>query len=206
MSKRIYIYVNGILTFPGLSRNWNRRAVTWTHVHTPHKAESLEYLIGPLTRPFMDGYRATKLRRKLAFYQEAFDIVLAGHSNGSDVILDALSQGGIKVAQVHLFSAACDADFERNCVNAMIKAGVIGRLDLYLAPNDPALLLAATPVGRALGYGALGRTGPVNLRRDAARHVFTHVEQGYGHSTWFDEANFDWTMQCISGHRARRGA
>lgn len=208
MPARIHIFVNGILTFPGLAANWNRRAVTWTHLHTPHRAESLEYLVTALTRWMGDTYRAKKLARKLEFYLGApdpatgkpFELVLVGHSNGCDVILDALKLlGWPRLEEVHLISAACDANFERNGLNRALGGEAIGRLHLYQAGRDTALKLAKSLPGRLLGYGALGAEGPCEV--DCRHAIWTRIEEvvepEFGHSDWFAPAHFERTMRRI---------
>lgn len=201
MRPRIYIFVNGILTFPGLSHNWNRRAVTWVHVNTPHRAESLEYYIGPITRPFLDGYRARKLARKLGFYIDAgFELVLVGHSNGCDVVLDALRLlDWPDIHQVHLFSGACEADCELNGLNAALAGQRIGRVFNYVAEMDLALHLAATPIGRAFGFGILGCGAQGIPDSLITSNQFVEVRNThFGHSTWFAGQHFAKTMERIT--------
>jgi hypothetical protein len=71
MTKKVFVYVNGILTMPGDANNWNRRAVTHTHLHTNARAESLEYLVGPLSRALGQKKRANKLLKKILWYSYA---------------------------------------------------------------------------------------------------------------------------------------
>jgi len=193
MDKTVFIYVNGILNFPADSENWNGRAVTWTHLHTPHRAEKIEYYVGPISRALGQRKRARKLIRTLAFY-DGWKIILVGHSNGCDVILDALSyMAWPKIHAVHLISAACEADFNSNGLN---DAGdQIGSVHVWIAEWDFALKLADTYTGRFLGYGSLGRSGPLNYINAPA------VKMGkcFGHSEWFSWRNFHQTMSSITG-------
>lgn len=201
MKRRVYIYVNGILTFPGQADNWNRRAVTWTHLHTGHVAESLEYLAGPVSRIFGQSERAEKLIRKIEFYDRAgFEVHLVGHSNGADVIRDALSLMPAIRARVVLISAAIPADMRRNGLEELLVFGVIDHLTLLVAGNDWALRLGGLLTGRALGYGRLGLDGPQwpeqnpGVISDQCRVI---QEPDFGHGSWFCEDQFDRTMRRI---------
>lgn len=201
MPRRVYIYVNGIMTFPGLSRNWNRRAVTWTHLNTPHRAESLEYLVGPFTRPFFQGYRARKLLRKIRYYHaHGWEICLVGHSNGCDVIMDALVlawRERITVHRVDLIAAACSNDCRRNGVNLVMGHGSkTRRLVIYRSSADRALQLATSLFGQFLGYGALGLYGPKHLTEKGVRLI---NDDACGHSDWLaEEGRFHLTMSQIT--------
>lgn len=198
MKRKVFIYVCGILSFPGASRNWTGRAVTWTHIHTPHKAEKVEYLAGPVSRLLGQSARAGKLRRTLDFY-EGWQIHLIGHSNGCDVILDALrdraAAGDLPVIHsLHLISAASSADFDATGLNEFVASRRVRHVHVWIAGCDTALTLADTFTGRALGYGALGRSGPMN-----SRVSFEQIHRpAFGHSDWFSDENFDATMQIIS--------
>lgn len=205
MRKRIYIFVNGILTVPGSASNWNRRAVTWTHLHTEHRAESLEYLSTVLMRPFFQRRRARKLANKIRFYAAArWEIVLAGHSNGCDVIVDALRMidshpRHTPIRGVHLIAAACDRDFEANGLNAAIRnERITHNVRVYVGGKDIALRLASTIPGWLLGYGTLGLCGPSELDYDASKKVITHVEPTFRHGTWFGEKHFEQTLRLIT--------
>lgn len=199
MKRKVFIYVCGILTFPGVARNWTGRAVTWTHLHTPSKAEKIEYFVGPISRVLGQGFRAGKLLSTLEFYT-GWQIHLIGHSNGCDVILDALAAaenrgGGFpRIHSLHLISAACSADFEHVRLNEFVADRKIRHLHVWIAGKDNALALADTFTGRALGYGALGRSGPLNNRVP-----FEQIHRpAFGHSDWFSEENFDATMQILT--------
>ncbi len=166
MKKRIYIFINGVRVKPGNTRNWNSRAVTWTHNFTDARAEEVEYYSLAILRPFHQGSRAARLIDKLRSYDTAvWDIILVGHSNGCDVILDAMQKLEWKVAvkEIHFISAACTADFSGTGLNDALFASIVGEVFIYIAKRDIALLMAHTFLGRILGYGTLGITGPVNM-------------------------------------------
>lgn len=192
----VFLFVNGILTVPGRATNWTGRAVTWTHLHTPHRAEKIEYFTGPVGRFLGNTARAEKLKHTLEFYRrQNWRVVLVGHSNGCDVILDALSlMAWPPIHSVHLISAACEADFSRNGLNAA--GSRIQHLHVYIAEKDWALVLADTLAGRLLGYGVLGKKGPLNATPQAEPDVI--VKAPIGHGGWFDDEHFDGTLQRIT--------
>lgn len=129
----------------------------------------------------------------MEFYQ-GWEIVLVGHSNGCDVICDTLKLNpNVQIHELHLISAACEADFEKNGINA-IKAS---RVVIYIATKDKALKLATLKPARWLGYGVLGKTGPANVRLGQRLSIFE--EEEFGHSDWFSDTNFDTTMDLILG-------
>jgi hypothetical protein len=196
MNNTVYIYVNGILTFPGDSENWNGKAVTWTHVHTDNKAEKIEYFVGPIGKVLGQKKRSYKLARTMSFYR-GWDIVLVGHSNGCDVIVDSLNDypDSYNIKEIHLFAAACEADFEKNGLN---KLGV-DKVKVYIGERDSALQFwASTWIGQWLGYGVLGKIGPLN-----AKMLIEVVRMNFEHSEWFKGENFDKTMNSIIGVEGR---
>jgi len=199
MSKTVYIYIPGILSRPGAAYNWCGRAVTWTHINHPNvQAEKVEYFTRALTRPFGQKARAHKLQRVMQFYSAYdYDIHLVGHSNGCDVIVDALrammDDGAVtpNIRSMHLVSAACERDFDRNGLNLWIDK--IGRIVIYIAEHDRALTAAGTYIGRLLGYGTLGKHGAVNNQKPV-----DYVRRDIGHLDWWKRNRFDATMRLIT--------
>lgn len=195
--KTVYIFINGILTFPGGAGNWTGRAVTHTILNTPHAAEKVEYLsFATIHRLLGQHGRKKKLARVISFYERAgWTIHLVAHSNGGDVVFDALRYLNFpRIATITLFSPACGNDFARLGVRAAQLSGAIGAVRIYIANNDGPLRLAGSWLGALFGYGKLGRVGPVNhvperttvIRRD-----------DWGHSEWWLDQNFPWTMEQI---------
>ena len=193
MRQTIHIFVNGILTRPGASDNWTGKAVTWTHLRTGHRAEKIEYFSGLLTRTLFEGVRAHKLAKTLSYYLAAdFDVHLAGHSNGCDVILDALRLlKWPRIASLHLISAACSADCHKNGLNEA--ADSIGNITVWIGEKDWALNLAGTKTGWLLGFGNLGLTGPKNTTRE-----IEVIREPLGHGDWFNDTHFDRTMERLT--------
>lgn len=192
--QRVYVYVCGIFESPGQWHAWPARAVTWTHVNAPYdRAEKFEYFTGLFLRTLGQEERAGKLAKMLSFYLAAnWQVVVVAHSNGADVALDALAILNYPpLERMHLFSAACDADCEKSGLSRVRADSV----HVYRAWNDWALEIAGTPLGYALGFGTLGRDGPLNGSRALAPiHVID--EPGYGHNDWFQKGpRFELTMQ-----------
>lgn len=195
--KSVFIHVNGIMTRPGDSRNWNGRATTWTHLHTPHRAEKLEYFTGPLfSRMIGQRDRIKKLATMIRYYlNEGWQVSLVGHSNGCGVIIGALKfLNWPRIEEIHLFAGACEADFRVNGLNLAQLGERIGRVVCYVSENDRALAWAASRVGQWFGYGALGRTGPKNFLPERTEVIASH---DYGHSDWWENAEFEATMRMI---------
>lgn len=196
---KIFLFVTGILNFPGDSHNWNGRAVTWTHLHTPDRAEKIEYFSGIFTRSLLQRRRAEKLARTISFYHRAgFEMHAAAHSNGADVVLDALrlfgsGPHGPRLETLNLLSPACAADCDKSGINDLFARDMLGEVTVWIAENDWALDLAATKAGWLLGFGTLGRNGPQKARR-----LIHTVSAPVGHSGWFDATRFDLTMRRIT--------
>lgn len=195
MKKRVYIFVNGIMCRPGDAHGWNGRAVTWIHLNTGDRAEKLEYFCDPIGRAFFQKQRAEKLAELLTKYA-GWEIILVGHSNGTDLILKALALLNwppIKV--VHLVSAACEADFTKNGLSQALMLKDIGSVHVWMSGRDSALHLAKCELGRWLGYGTLGIDGPKNVRESVKDLVMPHRWPALDHSDCFKPYNFDTTMR-----------
>lgn len=199
MEKEVVIFVNGILTFPGSSDNWNRRATT--HFHTTYGifAETLEYLTPALTRFLFAKKRAAKLSKKLHYYQrKGFKIHLVGHSNGANVIFNCLKMDKEirRIESIQLFSPACPEDASKVGLDKLFADGRLGRFKLYRAGNDLPLK-AAGLLGRIVGYGAMGLRGVENIDHELelAGVVQEHFEPMFGHSNWFKDMEFQFFMR-----------
>ena len=199
---RVYIYVHGILSNAADSRVWDHRAVTWTNKFTRHKGDNLPYICGPITRAFHQQARIDNLVLLLREY-EGCELVLAAHSNGCAIVLKALADADYpRIRHLHLFNAACQADFQANGLNGALRRGAIGQVSVYMAGQDRALRLVSWfRLARLLGYGTLGLVGPQNVAPEARRlttDVKTGVWKGYGHSSCWSVYNFDDTMGLIT--------
>lgn len=195
MKLGVNIYVPGILTVPGDADNWSGRAVTRTHNVTERRAEKVEYFSSVLTRPLFQRTRAEKLARTIDYYFD-WDRRLIGHSNGCDVILDALKlRGWPRVEELHLVCAACEADFNKNGLNEAILSRCVGRVFVYIAEKDQALRWARTLPGKLFGFGTLGLSGPVNEAPETNDRVAQLEWPNLGHSDCWSDKLFERTMR-----------
>ena len=202
----VYVCVCGILNWPGSSKNWNGRAVTWLHNHQDCQAEKVDYLCGPVGRAFGQNDRVQKLYGTLtsggnqpSYASTARRIVLVGHSNGCAVIQDCLREHGDlpPIEALHLVCAASDSDFNTNGLNRLLGEGKVGSVTVYMAGRDQALHEAASFLGVLLGYGHLGLEGPKNVLQsvqDRVRIVRMAPWDAYGHSDCWHDDNFEKTM------------
>ena len=199
----VYIFINGIRAFPGDSRGWTDRAVTWTHLNTAHRAEKFEYFTTATFRRLYLNWWAAELAHLVVRYRRAnHKVVLVGHSNGCEVIVRALSKIHDRVEEVHLISPACDSDFCRTELNCRMHDERLGRICVYRGGSDWAMTCAkitSIPLRLlGLGYGYLGLTGPIGVAQACRDRVEELVEPDFGHSTWFNEEAFDRTMQLVT--------
>jgi hypothetical protein len=201
MRRRVFIFINGILSNPGDSDGWTDRAVTWIHTRTPDGiyGEKFEYATGPLTRRLWQGVRAQAIARMVQFYHRAkYDVSLVGHSNGCDLIARVIDGLNVSVRSVHLFAPAADgADFAR-----AIHEQAVGNVYLYGSTKDKALGLArVTGVALrrfGLGYGSLG-VQHADFAASFPNHVTNCSNDTFGHSDWFArDTHFDATMRLIA--------
>jgi pimeloyl-ACP methyl ester carboxylesterase len=212
--KRVFIFVNGILSWPSDADGWTDRAVTWTNIRTETAVgEKYEYICGPLTRRLKQQRRAEGLAKMCRYYadcvgqdphhthKQKWQINLVGHSNGCDIILRtlALLPEHLKIESVHLIAAACEADFDTNGLNRMLWNNRLHWVEIYTGGQDYALKFAKltsallNPFG--LGYGSLGLTGPGNVNH---HRVVTNHEPFFGHSSWFEPVQFPTTLTHIT--------
>lgn len=199
--KVVFIFVNGIMTFPGASDNWNGRATSWA-LQRGRLAEKCEYFVGPISRMFGQWSRAKKLAKTMRFYySRGFKMVLVGHSNGCDVIHKALVRSEWpEVMSLHLIAAASEADFQKTGYNEALRTNRIGEIHCYVGTRDKALWFASRSwLARGIGYGSLGQDGPRKLASDVESRVH-EVRKPFSHSTWFDEEDgtFDRLMERIT--------
>lgn len=201
--KKLTIYVPGIMNFPNQSAEWNNKATIWSDLNIKpevcRRSHSVEYFCGPVGRAFGQKKRAQKVVEILSAYKD-YEVTLVGHSNGAAVILAALDAGIIypTIRAIHLVSAACEADFEKNGLNDAIEDDKVGVVHVYCGGKDWALRIARHWWARCLGYGTLGLHGAKNVRAINKNSVVEHRDapwSDYGHSTCFEPARFDRTMR-----------
>lgn len=203
MSAPIYIFVNGIWNLPSSSKEWQDQAVTWIQTRTAARAEKFEYYAMALTRRMFQARHAEALADLLWDYDHD-PIVLVAHSNGADLALRALRERQPQIAELHLISAACEADFDKNGLNEAMRGGRVGSVHCYTAGQDRAMKLAqlSRTLGGwlGLGYGTLGLSGPQNVGLYQRNDVTNIWRDHYGHSDWFKKENFEGTLRLICPH------
>jgi len=189
---QVYFYVCGILTVPGASDNWTGKAVTWTHLHKHIPAEKIEYFGTPLNRNLKQDERARRFLKNLRYYNSAgFEISIAGHSNGADVILDALKLFQRPIKALHLIAPACSEDCEKSGLNDVL----CDNITIHWSSSDTALKLVKL-AGSLFGFGILGLVGPQNIRIPMSNIQYPN----YDHSDWFSHQNFQQTMNLLTSH------
>lgn len=202
MKKTVYLFVNGIKTRPGASKNWTGRAVTATHEQFQADpwapaAEKVEYHTLAITRAMYQKHRARKLIKVLDHYDPFhWHRVIVAHSNGADVALDALRMAPQhRIQRIHLISPAVTWDCDKNGLGSFLRTGQLSQPPaLWIAGKDKALRFGGSWVGRMLGYGALGLKGP---KPGTLPCRSGYCEPNFGHSEWFDDKNFENTMHRI---------
>lgn len=191
MNRTAYIFVPGVMNYPGSARAWTDRAVTWIHnKQALQVAEKFEYLAFPATRNVLANRRARELAALIDRYPiESFSLVLAGHSNGCELIRWALKLSKRPANFVHLFAPAIPAAPRSHRLKAMVRDGRIGFLRIYVGTRDAVL------VRRFLG----GRPSAYVRAQFADEHHTEIIERNYAHTTWFYGANFEESMRHIAG-------
>lgn len=203
------LMVPGIDQWPDDSRNWDCRGQTWSNLNPlPVQNATVEdivvtdradYFCGPIGRAFHQQRRIDRVKAVLKPYVDGgFDIIADAHSNGTDIVLNALKQmGWPRVEALHLVSGACQADFEKNGLNNALCSRRIGKVYVYVAGKDWPLRIARSWLGHLLGYGTLGLRGPLNVSETVTHQVEVFVRPEFGHGTWFAPEYFEETMRLL---------
>lgn len=199
--KTIYLLVCGINTIPSSSENWTGRGVTYIMKNSPHKAEKIEYLCGPIGRAFGQKNRVNKLLKTLEFY-DGWNIILIGHSNGCSVITEMIKthDNWPNITHIHLIAGASEGDFDKNNFNESLKNERIGKISIYICGKDFMLKLARTWIGKFLKYKTLGLHGAYQVDDEIEGKVKTFRNLpwlNYGHSDCWSDENFEETMKLF---------
>ncbi len=199
--KRVFIFINGILTDPGDAHGWTDRAVAWIQTHTNEVADRYEYFSGALTRRLFQNRRVAEVVEMIDNYSETHDVVLVGHSNGCDIILRALQRRARAVNCIHLFAAAAEADCRKSGLNQAMKNSPWLKVFITVSRGDEALRIAARTSHflfgwLGLGYGDLGYEGPSNVYYPERIKVLRCDSMNHGE--WFRAGdNFEYSMRAI---------
>lgn len=200
--KHVILLIPGILNVPWRLDGWTDDFVTLTNAHTPFKAQSFEYMAGPLTRLFRQQARADMITLKALEYIKAdFRVHIVAHSNGCSIACRILRNSEIQIESLHLIASASWRDFDANGLNEALMLDRIETVFLYGSDNDWSLKLGGNtrflhPIG--LGYGTLGLHGPENLMHVLKGRVKRDWRNDYGHSTWLDDNHRAKTFRLIT--------
>jgi hypothetical protein len=196
VSQPIHIFICGISNYPGSQFGWTDKAVRWCNDHDL-LADKFEYLSTPWGRRLLQWKRIKDLHAILESYR-GHPLKIVAHSNGCELVCQALKRSLIDGCELHLFSPACEASFEKNGLNQALADRRVDRVTVHWGGKDYAMWFAA--VSRTLfgwlglGYGTLGAHGPQNVRSGLRARVKMHFEPVFGHSTWFEDRYFEATM------------
>lgn len=193
---RFFYIIPGILTDFENPKTWDYQAQLWLRENGYGEAAGFNYQAGVLgglaSRKKYGGMVSSDLRDANA--SGFTPIIVVGHSNGCGIIAEGLSDHpDVFVDEIHLIAAAIDHDCDTNHLNAIAKRGQVKRVVLYVSPNDNAL-----GVGPLLGYGNLGKVGPVNVSPELAG-ILVRVDGDCDHNDWVGR-DFEKTMQHIGGN------
>ena len=199
MRRRLYLFLNGILTMPSDTFAWTDRACRWIDANTSHKSEKYEYFSSAIFRRLFQSKRVSEVAEIIA-QLSTMDIILVGHSNGCDIISRLLINYTLDIKEVHLIAGACERDFSKNGINKAMQDGRLQDCFVYGSKSDDALKLARN-TGKflrwfGLGYGTLGLEGALKVACKNRVHVL--FRNTYRHSTWWDDERFDDTMRLIT--------
>ncbi len=199
---RAFLIVPGILQRPDGNDDWADLAVDWIEEHTPHGAQAYEYRCPALFR-FVSQPKRIKACSHVLRTNPGHAWSAVGHSNGCRILLEMLNDcPDVRLESLHLIAPAATAHCGRNHLNEIVRRGQVRDVFIYGSNNDRALLLGrwseivAGWIG--LGYGDLGRHGPVNMTPEARAATQTLWRDEFGHSTWFSPAHFDDTMKLVT--------
>jgi pimeloyl-ACP methyl ester carboxylesterase len=191
-----YTYiVPGIYTELADARSWDYQAQAWLFNHGCGVAAGFHYFADVLGGLLSRDHFADMVASDLLQAQQSGlgPIDVAAHSNGCAIVLRALlKEPRVKVRNLHLIAAAVDANCALNGLNTLAESRQVGKGVLYVSPDDEAL-----QVGPLVGYGDLGRRGPVNLRPMLAG-IVDRVDRDCRHCDWVAKF-FEQTMQRIAG-------
>ncbi len=194
---RYYVLLPGVRSDPRDWANWAPRMATEINLLTSAKADEFRYMAFALTPKARQEERAEYVRSLAQrAYSAGYDVVLVGHSNGCEVIRQALEGLPPIVHSVHLIAGATEADMELAGWNRFLRKGIVGHLFIYKGTRDRVLQWIAA-AGAFLGYGRLGWLGPKNIAPDQA-HKITVIERPYEHCEWFEGFAFAQTREAIT--------
>lgn len=204
-----YFFIHGINNKAGSIHNWNSRAEDYIEqMPGPDRARHYSYTVGALDRWIWQGGFVKDVEELLVTrkYRKGEGLKLVGHSNGCEILKELMLKNPLMpVRELHLIAPAVEADFTKNGLNEVIANNKIGCIKIYCSREDSSLRKAQKTnsflkfFNNKWGYGYLGLTGPTNLSESAKKVVQWRFFDPYDHSDYFKGANFEHTMQMITG-------
>lgn len=199
--KVVYFFINGIATYPGDAKNWNKRAAVWLALNNCQAHGLLDEYFTTAATVWIHAHERAKVFAGLLNQFRGWDIRVVAHSNGCNVALDAMRIAhSIRVSELHLVAGACNGNFHENGLNWMLKKEQVGRVRIYRGGRDWAMRLCCMIAGHFL-FGIslrdkpLGLAGATNVAPAQANKVEDFYEPTFGHSTWWAGRQFDQTMR-----------
>ena len=120
----IIFYEHGINSVPSSWRDWVNRAIAFTHLRTPHKAQTLAYFTTALTVFWRESERSKAFGKmlRLVFRQrleQSLNCLVTVTERGSSLRGMRLAWLIPRIQAVHLVCGACGLPtFETNGINA----------------------------------------------------------------------------------------
>jgi hypothetical protein len=193
----VYLFINGINHWlPSLTWNTEAAQKTWEHFNGTRRSAAFWYPSIALRLGFGQRWRALELL-KLLKRLAGFRIIMVTHSNGINVLRNALAIERFKVEHLIAISPACDRDMEVNGLNESLLNGDIAHLHRWRAGKDKALRFGQSWLGKLMGYGGLGNRAAINTDHRLKLFPQVHYEPGFAHSDWFTKDNMNDTMNRI---------
>lgn len=196
MSARYYILLPGIRTDPKDWGNWSVRMASDINMLTEAKAEEFRYMalaVTPKGRQLERAEYVARLAERV--WRRGYRPVLVGHSNGCEVIRQALPMAACIIEAAHLIAGAAEADWLRGGWAAAMWEGKVGEVFCYTGSRDWVLRYVAA-AGGWLGYGRLGYTGPENVPAEL-RHRVVVTPSDHDHCGWFEGDAYARTLRLV---------
>lgn len=197
--RRAYILIPGIHTRTDDVTAWPVRMadeIMQKCSATSPAASEYRYYTGAISRRLNQQNHAEWLASLSDKYAAAgFDVVVAAHSNGADILQRALPLMRQPIAAAHLIAAASDRDLSRAGWLRAILTCKLGSLHCYVSAGDKALgrwaALSQSLRWLGLGYGRLGQLGPklpLKLPADLLAKIHIHRDNSQTHTSWLGES------------------
>jgi hypothetical protein len=222
MLLKYFMLFNGINTRTGDLKSWHFRAEDFIENTPPYwQAGTYHYFVTALFRWLRQKFHIAQALIKVSRRSRPEEkIILVGHSNGCDIIVGIIkklldvkkhqkpeetqAQSELKIAEIHLVAPATEHDFEKNGLNEAVKCGIVGKIFVYISPDDQWLRIAKwtkwiSYVYAGWGYGFLGLVGPKNVAPETKSVLTEYKFAGFRHNTYFSDKYFERVMKLTMG-------